>query len=364
MWRGVTVVSQWSLLEQIIAGLLVAAVGFVAARYWAQRRLYVVTRYYRRSELSAKGKAVSFTILNRGHRAENNVRLELDPALQYALLAASTDAIALRANVLEIDALPARDDISAVLQVDGGDFDNDNVVRFNSTEALGRVFKKLEDAPPPPGVAPALTFFILALMGGIAYMAYQTGHDEGELHPIFNPTAAFELSKEQQDAVAALKTLGWLNTDEFVRSEMEATYGKGEFPVSVTAFRRVGDFVLLRVDIQNRGDDWLTVTASATSTQSPVRGSCATALVNDYFHDKIVPARSRVGTEMIAYVPTSARLDEQVIRFSTTLGYREKTIFNLYRYIDVSEVPADTQQRAECQVPQGKSPSAASSSPR
>jgi hypothetical protein len=351
--------SQWSLFQSIIAGLLVAIVAWVAARYWSHRRLYLVTRYYSQSALSDTGKAVSFTVLNRGQRAEQNVSIELDPAREYALLAASTQALQLVRNVLSIEALPAREDVSAIVQVDGGDFDNDNILRFSSTEALGRVFKKLEEAPPSPGVAPFIIGLIFVALGAIASIAYQIGSDDGELRAISSqkaPLGASTLSDEQKVAATALKTDGWLESDKFVTSNMAGNYPAGKFPVTARAVRRIGNFVLVLVDIENRGDDWLTVTASATSTQRPARGSCEATVTDDFFHDKIVPAKTKASAQMIAYVPTSSKVDEQVIRFSVSLGYKQQSVYEIYRYIDVSSVSSETVAGGQCPTPQPKPP--------
>ncbi len=350
---------EWSVFEQIIAGLAVIAIGFIAAQYWRHRRLYLVSRFYPRSTLSVSGKAIAVTVLNRGHRPETNIRLELDPSRRYSLLAVSTESLTLNENVLQITTLPPRDEVGAVIEVDGGDFDKSQIVRFTSTDASGKVFDKLEAVPQPPGVTPAAIVVLFTFFGLTGYFSHDIGdmqgHSRGYLEGLKESTegissykSPYELTDVQKKNIADLQSKGWRKIDDYARSELAQYYESDEFPVSITAVRRVGDFVVLRVDTQNKGNDWLTVSSTLDTVAKPQPESCDAQIVKEYIDDTIIPARSKASDMLVAYAPLSQRLDEQVVRVSAVISYKEATIYQAHRFVDISAAPVEPSKPIEC----------------
>jgi hypothetical protein len=337
------IVDEWSIVEQILAPLVGAGLLFAFTQYFRHRRLCLVTNYYPRSELSATGKAVAFTILNRGHRSEKTIQIELDPARSYTLLAATTEAISLNSNILRIDHMHARDDVSVIVEVDGGDFDNNRIVRFGSSETAGKVFNKLNDVPLTPGVVPGAVMLGLLMLGGpgflIGNIICEQECTKYKIETIQSFKSPFELSKEQEERVNALEKIGWSNTDDFVRSELDQFYPIGEYPVTVSDVRRAGEFVGLRIEISNKGSDWLSITAEANTTKPPPQGSCEAQVVDDYINDLIVPAHSKAAHNMIVYMPETENFDDQIVRLNVHLSYGADFITNQHRFVDLSGAP-------------------------
>jgi hypothetical protein len=294
-------------IQKILVAASGSAILALLTIYLSQRRLCAVARYFPYSELAQRGVTVAFTVLNRGHRTEANIRLQLNPTLQYFLLARSTADIKLvGGNILTIDRLPKWHDEAAIVSVEGGDFTNKSVLNFSSTDAKGRMYDGLDKVPALPGAVAIGLLVAVALFGFVGYMGYNIALD------YLKTEARAEVAAHLGDASAksdpkleakqkALDNLGWQPTAEFVASDLGAAYDLGEFPVAIQYRFRRGDLVVFKVDLWNKTDSWLTVSVSVGEALPSVQA--AESHAKSRLGDTLLPANSRRAIELSAYLP-------------------------------------------------------------
>lgn len=116
------------LTGKIVAALAAAAIVWLLGTYIWQRRLCAVAKYFPCSELSPTGITLLLTLLNRGHKPEAEIAVELDPRRKYHLLSRSADGIRLDGSTLRLDRLAHQHDAGAIILVENGDFTNSSIV--------------------------------------------------------------------------------------------------------------------------------------------------------------------------------------------------------------------------------------------
>ncbi len=248
-----------SAFQQILIGVAGGGVVALLSWYLLLRRLNVVARYYPHSQLGDDELAVIFTVLNRGHRNESDIAIELDPKRQYALVAHSSAGITLDGCILRVERLPGADDVGAILLVGGGDFNDSNVLRISSAQTKGRVFPKLESVPQPPGyaaMAVVTIFGFLGLAGWILISILQEA--DSKVLPDVLRTAESRRSE-------VLRHEGWKDILSFSDSTLADSYALNEYPISVRFVRREGDFVVVEVSGTNRSNSPFEFTVSAST---------------------------------------------------------------------------------------------------
>jgi hypothetical protein len=293
-----------------------------------QRRLCVVNRYLPLSDLSSAGVTVSISILNRGHSTESEVRLELDPKLQYHLLARSTSGISLsnRSN-LHVDRVPKRSDATLILLVEGGDFSDNSVLSISSKDTTGKVYPSLDKVPYPPGAAAGPFLGLLLIFGLTAYLGYETLVSEIESDirhkqalEGLQALGGAEKPKPDDPMLAVKKTewgrLGWSETSALAESTLGQLYGVTEFPVTLKLVSRKGGVARFEVEIWNKSKDWLSVTFYFGGRAPPVVINSAEQVIDTGVWDALVPADSRRTFKLGAYLSPT---DPQAVRASLSI---------------------------------------------
>ncbi len=314
-----------TIIFQILIGVVSTGIVALFGYYWFHRRLYVVTKYLQYSTLSDSGKTVTITIFNRGVRSEKDIVLELDPARRYTLLASSIPELSVDNNLLTVKRLSGTDDLNAVVLVEGGDFDNDNIVSLISRETKGKIQRRSEDLPPTPAQMPVIILALLVFLAFPLYGLYYTitsgGHPELMLDMI---------SGERAHRAHLLALDGWQGAEKFANSLLGQSYGPGEFPVKFEYVGRKGDFVRYSVTLNNTTTEWLTVSAILSSTAQDA-GHVVGA--DDSLIDQIVPAKTSLVREMSVYLPASPK--PRAARTRIDLVTANSSLYALWRMLDV-----------------------------
>jgi hypothetical protein len=258
------------LLQKILVTLAAGALLALASLYFRHRRLCVVTRYFPYARLGQDDIAVEFLVLNRGHRTEEEITIELDPKRRYDLVAHSSNVVTLEGTSLLVGRLPRAEDVSAILLVSGGDFTNANILQVRSKEAKGKVFPGLEKTPQPPGHLLAaflgLLFFI-SIFEFMAILILQQAHP-GALPDLLKGEAA-----RRARFVAAA---GWTDASTYVRSTIAKCYALNEVPVSVRFLRKEGQMAVIEIAVTNHCAESLALQVSlegATPTPAALANS-------------------------------------------------------------------------------------------
>ncbi len=243
-----------ALATSVIGGLILAAIVW----YISQRRLYVVVpKLFAYSSLVSKSKTVELTILNRGYRSEEKVKIEFDPKLSYEQLASTNPAVKLIGSTLEIDRVSANDEVTVLIVVEGGEFGTASIASISSSECKGAIVEKLENVPlsfgtSVGGIATAITLIVFFIwLGWIARgtSAWEVLEDFGIRIP--PPTHI------QED--------GWENAHRFSGSKLYNDSEVKAFPVEIKAVRHNDSQVEVDLEIQNYGDKRLEISVCLTS---------------------------------------------------------------------------------------------------
>jgi hypothetical protein len=253
-------------LEKILVALASGAFLTVTTLYVTQRRLCAVLGYFAYSQISKNATTVTVTVLNRGHRTENDITLELDPKLHYDLIAnSSADVVLDGSHILRVKRLPKLKDVAAIILVEHGDFSDKSVLNFSSATSKGTIYPSLEKVPVPPGSAAIVALIFLGLLSAVGFLGYNMFYDEVEMKVITAQREKATGSTEDPVVLAkaeALGKLGWKNTAAFLMTDTGKSYEAGEFPVAVSVRSRKAGIVTFDVVLWNKTPSWLTVSVN------------------------------------------------------------------------------------------------------
>jgi hypothetical protein len=242
------------MFEQIVLGLIVAALGALLVYAFRIRQLYVVIpRLFSASLLTINGKLVEVRAYNKGRATEEDVMVALDPSLKYEIVASSDSTCTLKHSAIQIPRIPPGDDFSVLLLVEGGDFSRERISTISSKNTKGRLLQGIENVPPNMGSMVLVIIVVLAAMAiPIAsinyYFEWQTA-------------TANSMQKDRLARLDYLGKEGWSELDQYSASKFRDNYTDGEFPIYQSKVARKGDAIEIQFRIVNKSAAELQVTA-------------------------------------------------------------------------------------------------------
>ena len=283
-------------LYQVLVAFLGAAILAVLTRYFLARRICIVMQKFPIAQLGNRDEvAVLLTVLNRGYRNEDDVRLELNPKRSYELVAHTAQGVEFKNSVLRIERLPKLEDVAAILIVGNGDFTKADVARASSKEGKGKVYERLEAVPYPPGQAAGVATVLLGLVVLLGWMVLSI------LQDVAAEKLPAALKPIKQMRMEALASEGWGNVILSDQDErVLENYRVGEFPLQVRIVRREKDIVLVELLAVNRSKLEMEITAAAAE------GPRAPNILetDTYWRTNLAPGESNHGLLKI-YLPKS-----------------------------------------------------------
>ncbi len=229
------------MLEELVIGLVVTVVGALIIYSFRVKQLYVVVpRLFSNSLLTTNGKLVEIRVFNKARTAELDIKITLDPAIKYELVASTDNTSRLEKTGIIIPRLPAGDDYSVLLLVEGGDFNKERISTISSVSTKGKLLNKIEDVPPNIGN------LILGAIGVIFLLAIPIGLIEG-LSKWESAKQAHHLAKLEESLDHA-----WEDIERYSSSEFSNQYLYGEFPIHLVEVTRVGTRAKLKFRVINK----------------------------------------------------------------------------------------------------------------
>lgn len=299
----------------IVVGLSVAGIR----AYFNKRRLYlIVPKMFSYSELSSNGQVIELTIINKGKRSEEDVQVKLSPSFKYDVIASTLPGLKIDSNsLIKIDRLSQSEEVSVVVNVDNGEFNNDNILSISSKETKGEIKKKIEESESQSaGELIAVVFFIFILMPLIGYLFGNIFVDE--IWPSISP----ETKQERIDA-DKLKLGGWENIENFVGTEHYYSYN-GKWPIEVEFPKREGGLLSFKINFSNMLDERIEFTASAStpynSLESKIRSEWTP---NNYESGILLLPGTKTSRTIEVYLPFNA--DPKLVVFEFHMEAQSKT---------------------------------------
>jgi hypothetical protein len=284
-------------IEKIILGLLLFATTSVIAYLFKMRQLYASTpKLYRHAPISKDGSLSEIIIFNKGNQVEENIILEIDPALSFELLATSAADVAIEGATIKIERLHKGCDVSIVLLVENGLLDSSKVTAVSSKGTKGRVCAKLSDVPPN---------FALTFIAFILILGFLPGMIYGE--KIYSRAKDEYVEYKFQEQIKA----GWSNLTRYYDSDLRGSYSDNEFPVRLIETKALESEETLAVfEAYNKSATSLDIGAKLSGSED--------GDVSHYGHAEVPPMSSK---QIEIKVPTLEQEGELTkINFSFIMG--------------------------------------------
>ena len=312
------------LLQKILVTLGAGALLALASLYFRHRRLCVVTRYFPYARLGKDDIAVEFLVLNRGHRTEDEITIELDPKRRYELVAHSSNTVTVDGTSLLVGRLPRAGDVSAILLISGGDFSNANILQVRSKDAKGKVFASLQATPQPPGhlLAAFLGFvFVISAFESLGILILQ------DAKPDALPDILKGETTRRAEFVAAV---GWTDASTYVQSKIAKSYALNEVPVTARFLRREGQLAVIELVVTNHLTESLSLQVSLKG--APTAPVELLNRVNEFVANTDIKPDSAFNTLLRFYAPKDAKGVVTLTWYLTTGGgdiASAERVFNL-----------------------------------
>ena len=293
------------LIVTVVSGLITAALIWFAS----QRRLYVVVpKLFAHSSLASKGRTIELTIINRGYRSEEDIRIELDPNLNYEQIASTDPAVKLTDSAVQIERIPANDEVTVLILAERGRFGKKSIAKISSKECKGTVVEKLENVPPSIGALVGSTFsasIVLFFFIGAGWF----------LHDLIDPDGVFDsVGIAEVEIPEDLAALNWRNMEAFVRTSAYKTSPDKSFPIEITEVKREGEVVTVKVAIKNSFDQRISVSGKLISPAE--EDNDVVRFGDHFFHDALVFSGQNVERLLKVYLPQNVSPQMVVANFS------------------------------------------------
>lgn len=249
------------IIEKIGIGIAVAVVVALVMYAFRMRQLYLlVPKMFGYSTLTEKGKILELRVFNRGRAMEEDVHVDMPPALTYELIASDNPDVVLQKNKIILARVSPHSEVSIVTMAEGAIEAESFSPTLNSKTTKGKVVKKQEDVPKNAG-STVLFFGGLLLLMSLMFIL---------------PAKWIEYKKEQQEVerklqetkkqellgrYAFIEQAGWRGIDNYVFSEARRSYSDIEFPMLLNSARRKGGYFEVEFMAINKTAAPLSVTA-------------------------------------------------------------------------------------------------------
>lgn len=203
--------------EKIAIGLFVFIITSTLAYLFKMRQLYATApKLYKNPSISKDGSLCEIIISNKGNQPEEDIKLAFDPSLKIELLAASYTGITTEAATIKVDRLHKNTDASAIVLIEGGDFDHSKIASISSKATSGKICSTPSNVPPNYAqlllsALLILSIFPLGIYAPKAIRAYNEYTINRDLSSIIN--------------------LGWSDLDYYHSSDLIKSYSGLEFPL-------------------------------------------------------------------------------------------------------------------------------------
>lgn len=271
------------LLEKILIGIVGALLTALVIYSFKLRQLYLlVPKLFGYSALTEKGKLLELRAFNKGRAMEEEVHIDMPPALTYELVAADHPDVKLQKNKLLLARIAPRSEISMILLAEGNLEAESFSPTLSSKTTKGKLVKKLEEVPPNAGAVVLSIVSFVAVMALMFYLPqrwieYQTQQKENE-------------KREVLKKYAFLEAAGWRGLEPYVGSQLRQSYSSLEFPVIFQSATRKGDQLEMQFAVTNKTAALLKVTAYADA--EPKRQTATVFGRNSVFDAPVNPMQS------------------------------------------------------------------------
>lgn len=268
-------------IKEIVIGLVLFLLTSLLAYLFRMRQLYLSSpKLYKKSSLSSNGGLCEVKVFNRGNHSEEEISVSFDPGLSVELLATDCGELSVKDNKISISRLHKLKDASAVLLVEGGEFETNKIISFSSKATDGKILKSDKDVPFNYAIGFTLISLMIFLLPAI-WFGFGLVRD-----------ARVWYAKHQLQSVIQK---GWVDIGNYYSSDIRDSYSDFEFPISIKEAELMprGDYSVA-VELYNKTAAPLDFTIDSGSTNA------GKAFDSAYYRAvTVAPMSKSVGTFLI-----------------------------------------------------------------
>ena len=215
------------MLENIAVGVTIVLVSSLIAWLYHIRQLYATAPALFQKASIHKGEPVyELVVSNRGNQVEENVEVELDPAIEAEVVATNMPGVTLDGSVIRVERIHRKQAVTLLLRINGKDFDSSKILSVSSDDTKGKICRAPGDIPFNYG----MTALFAALLISIFPMAYYAWQLVGYVE-----------EKVDEEKLEPVSRAGWSHLEAYRGSDLRKSYSDNEFPVRFVAMKRKAD---------------------------------------------------------------------------------------------------------------------------
>ncbi|WP_417483805.1 hypothetical protein [Maricaulis salignorans] len=319
---------------------MTASLSASALIYQATKRklCVVLPNLLAHTSLANEAQTIELMVLNKSRESEEDILVELDPKMQYELIASTHSHVEITKSSIKINRIPGNDNVVVIFMCEKGAFGKKSVFSISSKTTKGVMYEKLEDVPASfintiGGLFIVLFILLAPLVGGV--MLGSSLH--AEIEAVFRPKvpdAPIEVEDKPDlpPEVAEILALDWQNIENFVESNLFADMEPKVFPISLGVNHIRNGIVTIDVEITNTSSSRILVDGRLIS--STANGG-SREFVRNFFHDALVLPGGSVTRQISAPVPEGD--NPQIVIFEANISFGNQTTYNLTHDIALTE---------------------------
>ena len=215
-------------LENIIVASLAIVVTSLIAVLYHIRQLYATAPVlFQKKAEGGYDSIFQIVVTNRGNQVEENIEVELDPSIDFDIVATSVPDVTKDGSTIRIERIHRKNEVIVLISIGDMHFGSSRILSVSSNNVSGRVCKTPRDIPFNYGLT-SLAILLLLSAFPVGYYLYQV--------------VGYVEDKVDEEKLAPVTKAGWSNLDEYQESDLRKSYSNQEFPVRLSAVKRKQDY--------------------------------------------------------------------------------------------------------------------------
>ena len=230
-----------NVLENIIVATLAIVMTSLIAVLYHIRQLYATAPVmFQKKSDSAYGSVYQIVVTNRGNQVEEHIEVEIDPSIEYEVVAASIPDVTKDGSTIRIERIHRKNEVIVLISTADIHFGADKILSVSSNNVSGRVCKTPKDIPFNYGMT-SLAILLLLSAFPVGYYLYQV--------------VGYVETKVDEEKLAPVTSDGWSNLDEYQDSDLRKSYSNQEFPLKLTDIKKKQDYDVNAIPASLK-DEW------------------------------------------------------------------------------------------------------------
>lgn len=211
----------------IVASLAIVMTSLIAVLYHIRQLYATAPVLFQKKAEGGYDSVFQIVVTNRGNQVEENIEVELDPSLEFEIVAASVPDVAKDSSTIRIERIHRKNEVIVLISIDDIHFSSSRILSVSSNNVSGRVCKTPRDIPFNYGMT-SLAILLLLSAFPVGYYLYQV--------------VGYVDDKVDEEKLAPVTKEGWSHLNEYRESDLRKSYSDQEFPARLSAIKKKQDY--------------------------------------------------------------------------------------------------------------------------